>query len=165
MARHEADRATPAKSSARSHPIGRLRRIAIMVAHLIAYVVSAGAMLALDFVWLSLMTPRLYRPELGGLLLEKFNPAPAVGFYVIYALAMTVLVVGPALAAGSALRALGLGALLGFAAYATYNLSNWATLKGWSPVVSLSDIAWGTAATAIACWVAAVAAMAWSGAR
>lgn len=136
-----------------------------MLAHLIAFAVSLGAMLALDFVWLSLMTPRLYRPELGGLLLERFNMAPAIGFYVIYALAMTVLAVGPALAAGNAMRALMLGGVLGCAAYATYNLSNWATLKGWSPAVSVADIAWGTVATGLSCWLAALAAAAWGGAR
>ena len=124
---------------------------------LVHYLVSGLSFLALDVVWLGLMGPTLYRPQLGSLMLEKFLLAPAIAFYLIYPVGIAVFAVGPALQAASGGVALGHGLLLGFLAYATYNLTNLATLRGWSSVVTLVDIGWGaiaTGAAAFACfWI------------
>lgn len=115
----------------------------------IAYGATAAIFLALDAVWLTLMAARLYRPALGPIMLERFALGPAVAFYAIYMLGVVVFAVAPALAQRNGLAALGNGALLGLVAYATYDLTNQATLKGWPWQVTLADLCWGTAVTGV----------------
>ena len=125
----------------------------------IAYAAAAVIFLALDSVWLSTMADRLYRPALGHLLRERFALGPAAAFYLIYLLGIVVFAVAPGLQQRSWPTALGLGALLGLMAYATYDLTNQATLKNWPWHVTLIDLCWGTVVTALtaggACWIAA----------
>jgi uncharacterized membrane protein len=116
----------------------------------LSYVVSGIAFLALDAVWLSIMGNALYRPQLGNLVLEKFLVAPAVAFYLVYPVGIAVFAVAPGLQASSGAVALGQGLLFGFLAYATYNLTNLATLRGWSTLVTGLDIGWGAIATGAA---------------
>jgi uncharacterized membrane protein len=115
----------------------------------IAYPVAAVIFLALDALWLSSMTERLYRPAIGHLMLDRFAPAPAVAFYAIYVAGIVVFAMAPALSGRGWPTALGRGALLGLFAYATYDLTNQATLRDWSWRVTLADLCWGTFATAI----------------
>lgn len=103
----------------------------------------------LDLAWFSVSRERLYNPELGALLRAKVDFPAAVAFYAIYALGMAALVIAPA--AGDVKRAVLMGAALGVTAYATYNFTNLATLRGWSSTVTWADLAWGTFATAVAC--------------
>lgn len=116
----------------------------------VAYAATAVTFLAIDFVWLSLMASRLYRPQLGTMLLDQPNLVVAGLFYLVYAVCIVVLVVMPAFGARSLLMAVGLGALLGLVAYGTYDITNLATLKGWSVTVTLVDMAWGMVITAVA---------------
>lgn len=116
----------------------------------VAYAATAVTFLAIDFVWLSLMASRLYRPQLGTMLLDQPNLVVAGLFYLVYAVGIVVLVVMPAFGARSLLMAVGLGALLGLVAYGTYDITNLATLKGWSVTVTLVDMAWGMVITAVA---------------
>jgi uncharacterized membrane protein len=129
----------------------------IMKPLLLPYLISGLGFLALDAVWLGVMGSALYRPQLGNLMLEKFLLAPAIAFYLVYPIGIAVFAVGPALQAASGVAALTHGLLFGFLAYATYNLTNMATLRGWSPVVTALDIGWGSVATgaaAVACfWI------------
>jgi uncharacterized membrane protein len=118
--------------------------------YLIAYVSTAVVFAALDFVWLSLASSRLYKPEIGAILSDKVQMGPAVAFYLLYVLGMVVFIVLPALRGGSVGTALAYGALFGLVAYATYDLTNMATLKVWSMKVTLADLAWGAFATAVA---------------
>lgn len=120
-----------------------------------SYALAAVAFLGLDAVWLTTMADRLYRPALGSLMLEKFALGPAAAFYLMYVAGIVGFAVAPALAAGSATGALVRGAALGLVAYATYDLTNQATLRGWSWSVTLADLAWGTLATGLAAWFAA----------
>lgn len=83
-------------------------------------------------------------------MLDQPLPTPAAVFYLLYAVGCVVFVVMPA---STWQRAARLGALLGLVAYGTYDLSNWATLHGWSVQLALMDMAWGTLATSIACTV------------
>src|SRR6478735_9150928 len=93
-----------------------------------AYLASGLALAALDAVWLSQIGPRLYRPVLDPILAERFNLPAAVAFYLIYIAGVLGLAVLPAAREGAGLLlAAGLGALLGFVAYATYDLTNQAT--------------------------------------
>ena len=119
-----------------------------------AYVAAAVVMLALDGVWLGTMATQLYRPALGDLLKDSFSPAPAIAFYVVYVLGIVVLAIAPALQTSrwiaAAQSAAWRGALLGFVAYATYDLTNLATLRAWSLRVTLADLCWGTVLTAMA---------------
>ena len=126
----------------------------------VAYAVALLAFLALDAVWLTSMGERLYRPAIGHLMRVGFAWPPAVVFYVLYVLGLVVFGV----AAGLPRRAPGLAAarcaLFGLIAYATYDLTNQATLRDWPWSVTLADLAWGTFASAVAGAIACRAAMA-----
>lgn len=121
-----------------------------MPAYLIAYAASAVAFLAIDFVWLTVASRLVYRPLLGDLLAENPNLLVAGLFYLFYVVGVVVFAVMPAVGAGSWLMAAGLGALLGLIAYGTYDMTNLATIEGWPVAVSVIDLAWGTALTAVA---------------
>lgn len=111
---------------------------------------AAGAIMgALDFIWLGFIAKKLYYGEMGKILLEKPNMLPALLFYAIYIVGIVAFVVTPALEKQSILYAFGMGALFGFVAYATYDLTNLATLKGFSAKVVVIDLIWGAALTAV----------------
>ncbi len=117
---------------------------------LVAYAITALAFLALDATWLGVMADRLYRPRLGSMLLQQYLIAPAAAFYLLYLVGLVTFAVAPAFASGRWTTALGSGALLGLVAYATYDLTNQATLKDWPWAVTAADLAWGTVASAVA---------------
>jgi len=117
---------------------------------LFAYVGTLLAFLVLDGLWLGVLMARTYRSLLGSLMLDRPLLAPAAVFYLLYVLGCVVFVVLPAT---SWQRAAGMGALLGLVAYGTYDLTNWATLKGWSAQLALMDMAWGALLTCVACTV------------
>ncbi|MDC7788592.1 DUF2177 family protein [Rhodoplanes sp. TEM] len=116
----------------------------------IAYAATLVAFLAVDAVWLYKMGSVLYRPTLGDILLESPRFAPAVVFYLIYPIGVLAFAVAPALKAESVLTAIGWGALFGALAYATYDLTNYATLRNWTLQITLADIAWGAVLTGVA---------------
>lgn len=117
----------------------------------LTYLASGLAFAAVDAVWLTQVGPRLYRPALDPVLADQVRPGPALAFYLIYIAGVLGLAVLPAARSGAGYRrAAGTGALLGLVAYSTYDLTNYATLKVWSPAIALADIAWGTALTAVA---------------
>lgn len=125
---------------------------------IIAWVAAALSFGVLDALWLSWAGPNLYRPALGEVLADEFRMGPALLFYACYISAMIWFAVRPGLAQGVSHAVLN-GALLGAIAYATYDLTNQATLKVWSSQISVIDIAWGAAATALASGIAAFAAL------
>ncbi len=107
-------------------------------------------MAGLDSVWLITANQVVYRDNLGPILAPEFRLAPAILFYLVYLVGVVVLAVRP-LSPINSLRAAALrGACLGFVAYATYDLTNQATLIVWSLKVTLPDLAWGTFLTAVA---------------
>jgi len=121
-----------------------------MTRSVIAYIATALVFLALDAVWLSQMSGRLYKPALGDLALDGFRLGPAAAFYLIYVLGVVVMAIAPGLREADWQRAALNGALLGFFAYSTYDLTNQATLKHWSTTLTVVDIAWGTFASCVA---------------
>jgi uncharacterized membrane protein len=121
----------------------------------IAYAATAVVFLVLDAIWLTVMADRLYRPAMGAIMLERFSLAPAAIFYLLYIAGVIVFAVSPAMATGRWTTALGYGAMLGLMAYATYDLTNQATLKDWSWTVTIADLCWGTFVTAVSAGAAA----------
>jgi uncharacterized membrane protein len=121
-----------------------------MKTRLIAYGATLAVFLALDAVWLGVVAAELYRAAIGHLMLARPNFAAAAVFYALYVLGILIFAVLPALASGRAHDALVKGALFGFFAYATYDLTNLATLAGWPVWLAALDIAWGTLLTGTA---------------
>lgn len=111
---------------------------------LLTYVISLASFLILDFIWLGIVARGFYRGQLGHLLSPDVRWAPAFVFYAIFVAAVLVFATLPALSDGSFARAAMLGGFFGFVAYATYDLTNLATLKDWPDIVVLVDMAWGT---------------------
>jgi uncharacterized membrane protein len=115
----------------------------------VAYAATLVVFCGLDFLWLGFIAKGYYQSQVGTLLLDKPNLPVAALFYGLYVVGILIFAVLPALDAGQWTKALLYGALFGFFAYATYDLTNLATLKGWSPGVALLDLAWGATVTAI----------------
>lgn len=121
-----------------------------MKRYVIAYFCFLLPMLAIDSVWLFTMSKRFYQARIGSLLAESPRLAPAAVFYLIYALGASVLVVvGCVDNSCGFLEVFLLGALLGLFAYATYDLTNQATLKEWPGVVTVVDLIWGALLTGV----------------
>jgi uncharacterized membrane protein len=116
----------------------------------IAWVTALLTLVVLDGVWLGVIMKGFVREQLGPLLLDTPRWGPAALFYLLYAAGIWFFAVRPSFGADDGLRAAGLGAALGFIAYMTYDLTNTATLRGWSVPFSWVDVAWGTLATALA---------------
>jgi len=108
------------------------------------YFVTLAVFFLVDMVWLGVVAKGFYRKHLGELLAPKVNWAAAMIFYLLFIAGLLVFAVRPALMQGAPLRALWLGAFLGLIAYATYDLTNLATLKDWPVLVTVVDLAWGT---------------------
>ena len=121
-----------------------------MKTYLTAYCATLIAFVAIDFIWLSIMADRLYRPTLGDMLAPQFRLAPALAFYLIYAAGLTFFAVSAGLMSVSMATAALYGAAVGFMAYATYDLTNQSTLKNWSTGLTIADLIWGTFLSAVA---------------
>ena len=127
--------------------------------YVIAYGGTAAVLAVLDAVWLTFAGRLLYRPAIGSLMMESgFRLAPAIVFYVLYVLGVVIFAVSPALNSGQWTTAVLMGGLFGFFCYATYDLTNMATLKVWPLRVTLIDLAWGVFLTGTAATVGFLAA-------
>jgi uncharacterized membrane protein len=116
---------------------------------ILQFLVVAAAFAVIDAIWLKTMNP-FYRGQIGELLADRPNLGYAVVFYLIYIAGIVFFALRPALDGGSWLSAVGYGAALGAFAYATYDLTNAATLKTWPLQLIVVDILWGAALTALA---------------
>jgi uncharacterized membrane protein len=116
---------------------------------IVLYLCTLAVMVPLDFIWLGFVARNLYASELGPILLDKPKLIPAALFYLIYAAGVAFFVVGPASGSGSFTVAALYGVAFGIVAYATYDLSNLATLRGFSTMVATIDILWGGVVTAL----------------
>ena len=111
---------------------------------LLAYAATAAALLVLDAVWLGLVAQPLYQRGIGHLMAEQPRWTAAVAFYLVYPLGLLRFAVLPHQSDRAMAPSLQAAALFGFFAYATYDLSNLATLRDWPVGLSLIDIAWGS---------------------
>lgn len=115
---------------------------------LVRYLVTTGVFLLIDVAWLALIAPKLYKANIGHLMADKPSLPAAGVFYLLYIAALLFFVIDPALVKGSAWQAVWTGAFLGLVMYATYDLTNLATLKDWPLKITAIDLAWGTFITA-----------------
>ncbi len=130
-----------------------------MGTYLAAYATALVAFVVIDGAWLATMAARLYRPILGDILAASVDLAPAIVFYLVFPVGLVIFAIAPALKSGTLSTALIYGALFGFFTYATYDLTNHATLRNWAWQITLVDIAWGSFVSAAAAgfgyWAAA----------
>jgi uncharacterized membrane protein len=117
---------------------------------LAAFTAALIAFCACDFVWLAVVARNYYQAQIGSLMLEQPNWIAAAIFYPLYTAGIVFFCVGPALARDSWTRASISGVLLGLVAYATYDLTNLATLRGWPTAVSVIDVLWGMFVSGVA---------------
>jgi uncharacterized membrane protein len=108
------------------------------------YLISLVIFVAMDLLWLGLIAKSFYTTQIGSLMKADINWIAASIFYVLFALGLVVFVLTPAVTAHSFNHAIVYGALFGCISYATYDLTNLATLQGWTLRVALVDIVWGT---------------------
>jgi len=116
--------------------------------YLAAYAGTAIVMVLLDLLWLGLIAKPLYQQGIGHLMADKPNITVAVLFYALYAAGIVIFAVAPHSGGASWGTTLAMAALFGFFAYATYDLTNLATLRDWPLQLSLIDIAWGSVVSA-----------------
>jgi uncharacterized membrane protein len=116
----------------------------------VAYLSTVVAFTLIDLVWLGVVAKDFYRRQLGPLMADRIDWGAGLAFYAIFAAGIVIFAVAPALATGGVPRALGLGLLFGFFAYATYDLTNLATLRGFPLRLALVDMVWGAALTGTA---------------
>lgn len=120
---------------------------------IVAYLAAAISFGVLDFFWLRWAGPNFYRPAIGELLADSFRGGPAALFYLMYIAGIVWFAIRPGMAGGVTMALLN-GALLGALCYATYDLTNQATMKVWPVHITIVDIIWGAFATATAAVVA-----------
>ena len=121
-----------------------------MKRQLAAYAGTMIVMVGLDMLWLGVIAKPIYQSGIGHLMADQPNVPVAVLFYVVYGLGLEVFAVLPAGPAPSWAKTVGMAALFGFFAYATYDLTNLATLKQWPIGLSVMDVTWGTCISAAA---------------
>jgi uncharacterized membrane protein len=114
---------------------------------LIIYAVTLPIFFGIDLIWLGVVASTFYPRHLGHLLSGQVHWVPAILFYLVFIAGIVFLAVKPAAEARKAGRALVNGAVLGFVAYATYDLTNQATMRDWPLVVTVIDLVWGTVLT------------------
>lgn len=107
------------------------------------YAIALPVFVAIDMVWLGFVAKNFYRDQIGFLMNSQINWAAAVVFYLLFVVGLVVFVISPALERRSLMHALLFGALFGLVTYATYDLSNLATIKDWPIWVAVVDLAWG----------------------
>ena len=108
------------------------------------YLVAVIVFFGIDLIWLGVVAQRFYQSQIGFLLAPKVNWPAAITFYLLYIVGLIYFAVRPALINNNWQTALLTGAFFGFITYATYDLTNLATLKDWPLLVTVVDLMWGT---------------------
>jgi len=116
---------------------------------LVATLIASVIFLIIDVIWLSFATKSFYRPLIGNLLTDTPVMWAAALFYILYVLGMALVVIQPCVDSASLFKTIYTGFIFGLVAYGTYNLTNMAVLKGWSPTVTFVDMFWGGSLTAV----------------
>lgn len=120
-----------------------------MITHAVAYIATAVIFLGLDALWLGVVAQTAYRRWIGHLMADDINMMAAFWFYLAYVVGLIIFAVSPALRDGAWTTAAIYGALFGFFAYGTYEMSNFATLRDWPVSMVITDLAWGTILSAV----------------
>lgn len=114
-----------------------------LLQYLSVYLVSVPVFFAIDMLWLGFVASSFYKSQIGHLLGPVQWPV-AIAFYLLFLVGLLIFAISPALQGKGLGYAILFGALFGFFTYATYDLTNWSTLRDWPALVSFTDIAWGT---------------------
>jgi uncharacterized membrane protein len=109
----------------------------------ITFLVAFAVFMVIDLIWLGVIAAPFYRNQIGFLMAKNVNWTAAILFYIIFIAAMVVFVIQPAIVNQSLMSAVLMGALFGLVTYATYDLTNLATLEGWPITLVIVDIIWG----------------------
>ena len=121
------------------------------------YLITFIAFLTIDSLWLGLVAPAFYRSQIGFIMADQPNFLAAGLFYILFILGLVFFVVEPGVREQTLTQTVLRGALFGLVTYATYDLTNLATLAGWPVLLTVVDLAWGTvlssAVTLISVWV------------
>jgi len=123
---------------------------------MILYLITLTVFFLIDLVWLGAVAKGFYRRHLGTMMSQKVIWPAAILFYLLFIAGLLVFVVQPALARGEPFQAFLFGALFGLISYATYDLTNLATLKDWPLVVTIVDLAWGAGLGGAVSWMSAL---------
>jgi uncharacterized membrane protein len=116
---------------------------------LISYLLTTLVFFAIDMAWLGFIAKDLYRKWLGSFLRDNINWTAAITFYLLFIIGIFYFSILPAVEKNSVAKAIISGALFGFFAYATYDLTNLATLKNWPLPIVFIDIIWGAVLTGL----------------
>jgi uncharacterized membrane protein len=123
------------------------------------YGITLPIFFAIDMVWLGLVAKPFYSKNIGFLMRADVNWLAAILFYLLFIAGLVLFVIWPAVEKGSWTRALGYGALFGLITYATYDLTNQATMKDWPVIVTVVDLIWGTVLAAAVSTASTLAAL------
>lgn len=107
------------------------------------YLIALPVFLAIDMVWLTLVAKSFYAKQIGFLMTKNPNLIAALIFYLIFIAGLIVFVITPALEKKMWAQALLSGAFFGLVTYATYDLTNLATVKDWPLIITIVDLIWG----------------------
>jgi uncharacterized membrane protein len=116
---------------------------------ILSYLLTLIVFLMVDMLWLGIIAKNMYQKFLGGFITDKVNWTPALIFYLIYVVGISIFAIYPAVNKGSASNAILMGALFGIFTYATYDLTNLATMKDWPLNIVFIDILWGAFLSAL----------------
>ncbi len=112
--------------------------------YILIYLTSTLIFFAIDMTWLGFVAKNFYRKHIGYLLSDTVVWPVAISFYLLFLIGLLIFAILPAIESRSILHAILYGALFGFFTYATYDLTNWSTVRDWPAIVSIVDILWGT---------------------
>jgi uncharacterized membrane protein len=98
---------------------------------------------AIYMIWLVLIAKNFYRKQIGFLMKSEINWIAAIVFYLLFIIGLVTFVISPAVEKHSWAHSILFGALFGIITYATYDLTNLATIKGWPVLITIVDLAWG----------------------
>jgi uncharacterized membrane protein len=113
------------------------------------YLIALVTFIALDIPWIGLVAKNFYSQQIGFLMKSNLNWIAAIGFYLLYIAGLIVFVISPSFEKQSLVHAVLFGALFGLVAYATYDLTNLATVKNWPVMVTIVDLLWGASVSAL----------------
>ena len=108
------------------------------------YAIALPVFFIIDFIWLALIARKFYLEQIGSLMKTNINWPAALIFYALFIVGLIIFVISPAIEKKSLMHAVVMGGLFGFFAYATYDLTNLATLKNWPFTLTIVDMIWGT---------------------
>jgi len=108
------------------------------------YLIALPVFFVIDMIWLVLVARNFYKEQIGFIMKPEINWVAAILFYLLFIAGLVVFVISPAVEKRTWIHALGYGALFGLVTYATYDLTNLATLKEWPLKVTIIDLIWGT---------------------